>query len=463
MPSNANNQDLLSSWKEISDYLQCDKRTCRRWELSMGLPIHRMEGSSKSRVCAYKDELDTWRKSRLNGNGAATGAAASAARHGVQADALAPRDHPHTGKTKRIVLWLIPLAAIIVTTAVLLIRSSPGQPADFKINGSTLTILAEKGSELWNFDTKLDNLIPEQEYRGRYQARRLAPAGRFILPYIIIRDINLCGKMEVLFAPKKEGEFYETGLFCFDHRGKELWHYKSGREHKFGEHIYSADYRIDGIEPFDINNDGSLEVFVITAHQPHSPSGLVALDCRGNVLGEFVNWGRIHDIAYADFDGDRQKEILIAGLNDEYGKGFVALFDSNRIGGSSPQGEELACHSCGPGSEKYYLLLPRTDVDKILKPDKLGIDQIHLLNNSRIELQAQISHIFFELDFNFQVQDVKGSDNFRLQHRDLKAASKISSELNDEYYENLKKGVLYWDGAQWTSTPTMNLKRNNPR
>jgi hypothetical protein len=154
-------------------------------------------------------------------------------------------------------------------------------------------------------------------------------------------------------------------------------------------------------------------------------------------------------------------EVIIVGLNDEYGKGFLAVFDSSRISGSSPQSERYECKNCVPGSEKYYILFPRTDVDIILKPDKVAIEEIHLLKNNRIELQTQISHIFFELDFNFQVQDVKGSDIFRLQHRDLKAAGKISSELNDAYYENLKKGVLYWDGTQWTSTPTMN--RNSDR
>jgi len=41
-------------------------------------------------------------------------------------------------------------------------------------------------------------------------------------------------------------------------------------------------------------------------------------------------------------------------------------------------------------------------------------------------------------------------------------AGKITSVLDDAYYEALKPGVLYWDGEQWTSTPTMNRKRNIP-
>lgn len=52
--------DILESWKEIADYLKKSERTCRRWEQEFYLPIHRMDGSPKARVFAYKHELDKW-------------------------------------------------------------------------------------------------------------------------------------------------------------------------------------------------------------------------------------------------------------------------------------------------------------------------------------------------------------------------------------------------------------------
>jgi hypothetical protein len=285
MPSNSNNQGLLSSWKEIADYLGCDERTCRRWELEFGLPVHRMEGAAKSRVYAYKHELDTWRKEKLNGNEAAAGTPGLGPSRDQPEGALAARDHPHRGKPKSIILWLIPLAAIIVAAAVLLIRSSPGEPVDFKINGSKLIVLDEKGKRLWGFDTGLENLWPEKEYRDRFQFRRPTGSGRPLLSQLVIRDINQDGKVEVLFALKTNDEHNEPGLFCLSWRGKGLWQYRPGGERQFGAHFYSSEYRIYGFEPYDINNDGSLEVFIITAHNPHSPSQLVVLDCRGKVWG----------------------------------------------------------------------------------------------------------------------------------------------------------------------------------
>jgi hypothetical protein len=483
-PLTAKEADLLNSWKEIAGYLGCEERTCRRWELSLGMPIHRMEGTAKSRVYAYKGELDAWREAKLNGgvgagsgpqlesehapksNFRGTGPNSGPRREldsgmGLRPDAARPefRSNPLIRK----LLWLIPAAGVLLAAALFFFRPSPGEPADFKINGSKLIVVDKKGKELWDFDTGLDNLISEKEYRGRFQNRIRSANGRISLPYFVMKDINHDGKTEVLFAPKTADGYGEPGLFCFNSRGKETWHHKPGRELHFGGRDFSGDYRILGIEPHDINGDGKSELFLITAHMPHSPSGLVVLSCQGKVLGEFVNWGRINDIAFVDVDADGREEVLVAGLNDEWGKGCLAVFDVACISGSSPQSGKYACEDCQPGSEIYYLLFPRTDVDLILNPLKESIIYVHLLQNSRLELITELTDIFFELDFTFRVLDVKGSDYFRDQHRELKASGKITSTLDVDYYAALKKGVLYWNGTEWTSTPSMNQGWDKPR
>jgi TolB-like protein len=59
-------REVLDSWKEISAYLGRDVRTCRRWEAHLGLPVHRLNGSSRARVRAYKDEIDRWLEMKLH-------------------------------------------------------------------------------------------------------------------------------------------------------------------------------------------------------------------------------------------------------------------------------------------------------------------------------------------------------------------------------------------------------------
>jgi hypothetical protein len=192
MTARRDNGDLLSSWKEIANYLGCDNRTCRRWELSLGLPIHRMEGTAKSRVYAYKGELDSWRKEKLNGgfaenNGPSFGEEPATRSkpegagyngeprrefdHGMRFRPGATHHESKSNPLGRRLVWLVPAAAAILAAVFFLTRPHPGEPANFKIEGSKLIVLDEKGKPLWPFDTKLDRLISEQEYRTRFQKR----------------------------------------------------------------------------------------------------------------------------------------------------------------------------------------------------------------------------------------------------------------------------------------------------
>ena len=84
-------QDVLGSWKEIADYLGKEIRTCWRWEKEFGLPVHRIDStSSRSRVFAYKAEIDAWLRRRADhdGNGAKPFFARTRVRVGIAAAVL---------------------------------------------------------------------------------------------------------------------------------------------------------------------------------------------------------------------------------------------------------------------------------------------------------------------------------------------------------------------------------------
>jgi hypothetical protein len=51
----------FDSWKEISLYLKRSTRTCFQWSKDLGLPVYRINKTSKrSRVFAFKSEIDKW-------------------------------------------------------------------------------------------------------------------------------------------------------------------------------------------------------------------------------------------------------------------------------------------------------------------------------------------------------------------------------------------------------------------
>ena len=55
---------VLKNWKAIAAYLGRAEKTCRKWEHELGLPVHRLDDSSKAHVFAYSDELDRWKEKK---------------------------------------------------------------------------------------------------------------------------------------------------------------------------------------------------------------------------------------------------------------------------------------------------------------------------------------------------------------------------------------------------------------
>lgn len=53
-------QNVLTSWKEIAQYLGRGVRTVQRWETEYGLPVRRARGETHHAVLALPDELDAW-------------------------------------------------------------------------------------------------------------------------------------------------------------------------------------------------------------------------------------------------------------------------------------------------------------------------------------------------------------------------------------------------------------------
>ena len=63
MPRNSStttNPDILSSWKEIANYLRAGIRTVQRYERLHGLPVRRPAGKLRASVIATRAEIDAW-------------------------------------------------------------------------------------------------------------------------------------------------------------------------------------------------------------------------------------------------------------------------------------------------------------------------------------------------------------------------------------------------------------------
>jgi hypothetical protein len=63
--------NILTSWKEIGQYLGKGVRTVQRWEREAGLPVRRQAKPAPNAVIAIPDELDAWARSLTRGHGGA--------------------------------------------------------------------------------------------------------------------------------------------------------------------------------------------------------------------------------------------------------------------------------------------------------------------------------------------------------------------------------------------------------
>jgi tetratricopeptide (TPR) repeat protein len=74
---------LLESWKEISAYLNRSVKTCQLWEVKLGLPVHRLDGTPCARVFARPEELEAWLAEKLH-HAEAAGDRAARTRRGLK-------------------------------------------------------------------------------------------------------------------------------------------------------------------------------------------------------------------------------------------------------------------------------------------------------------------------------------------------------------------------------------------
>lgn len=442
MPNNHNNGELLNTWKEIAQYLDSSIRTCRRWEIELGLPVHRIRDSVKSRVYAYQDELDEWLKKKKEGN---------------HAEAA----HIFHNKYLKVLIIILVLIFLGVTIAAFknFILNNNNSAANFHLNGSKLIIVDQNDKKVGEYDTGIDNLIDENSYRFRFQSvsNRADKAGQIFrdLPYLTIQDLDGDESPEVLLSIQTKSEAEEGVLLCLNEKGKKLWEYKVGREIQYGPTVYSSDFRIIGFMVCDLNADGLKEIVLTSAHIYDFPNQIVILDHEGDKRGEYWNSGYLNRCEVADLDNDGRMELLLAGCNNEYKKGCLVVFDPENMNGGSPQSESFySCAELAPGKEKFYILFPRTDFDDATTTQE-AISYMDILNNETVSLIASNSQIIFELGFDMRVSRVRIGHLFQNFYRQAKQDGKVSGEIDDLYRQNLERSLLYFDGQNWTSTPTM--------
>jgi hypothetical protein len=449
---NREKQDVLfETWKEIAQFLDVEVRTCQRWEKDFGLPVYRQVGAIKSRVYAKKDELITFQEEFLKRNNDKI----------TQPPEKEPENR--TGNKRLIGDYKKGLIYSAMGTGTILLFfvcafvgywffKFLGPPADFKIVDNTLFILDADKNELWPYKSGNHLLRSESQYRKRFIKGNLQML-EFDLPWLKIVDLDGDGKEEVLYCVVNESKT-DSEFVVFNSDGSKRFIYNDWKAVTSGDEEFSPDFKIFGVESCDFDNDGKMEILLISLQTDHYPCQVTVFNHKGRLLGEYWHSGFLTSCRFADINNDGIKEVILGGTNNEVKAACLVVFNPFNLNGCSPQQtENYRLRGFPRGTELYYIRFPRTDVDKVLNTVET-VDRLKILKNNRIQVRMQNSLLFYELDFQLKCLPIRSTNSFIQQHNQKVREGVISSTLDEQYLNRIRENILYYDGVTWSTTPT---------
>ncbi|MCX6143214.1 MAG: hypothetical protein NTZ35_08340 [Ignavibacteriales bacterium] len=245
-------------------------------------------------------------------------------------------------------------------------------------------------------------------------------------------------------------------ILCLNADGTERWRYAVHRQVVIGGESYTDNYRIYQMLVGDFERNGNTQVILAASQDPWYPNVLIRLNAKdGSYVSEYWHPGVIPYVVQKDLNGDGIDEIIMAGQNNRFGQACLVVLDPRKITGYSPTPEKYVPPGMPKGQEMYYLLFPVTDmkkgwIDVSNQVTKLAIREGGLLEAAVIEpVYDYKAEVYYYFDSTMTCVCVRGSDHFTAVHKQYEEQGRFTRVLGDEYYEDLRKNVLYWDGSRF--------------
>jgi len=415
--------DQLQSWKDIGAFLACDQRTARRWE-ELGMPVHRIPRAKRSRVVASRRELTQWLRGRPDLEPpVATGSPILPAAAVEAGDARLSRR-----KTLFLASALGCSIALLVAISILK-RSAPlPVPARVHFLADSMQVLGTDGRLLWT-----------HQFAGPLDPEEIPSPGK-LGSLVRIGDLLGDGRREVIVvapvrtSPNRQ-DLARVEVDCFSASGSLLWSYVPQETFRFGDREFSSRWQIADI--FVSGRSTPHSIWVAFDHSPWGYSFVAEIDpSSGRGTVRFVNTGSIHRLD--ELRTSRRTYLFVGGFNNEFDGGSLAIFDETHLFGASPQtpGTRHECVSCPKGYPDYYLVFPRSEINRLrqvyetpvwglnITGNQFEVDKLELWPNSGASM-----HYLFQAEPTLRLRTLRFDSSYEMMHRALEQKGELDHQL----------------------------------
>lgn len=410
--------ERLDSWKAVAKYLKRDLATVRRWEKTLGLPIHRVGRTGRS-VFAYAHEIEEWLHT---------------ARPAPAALEL-PTPHPASRPTVVAFQWRwLVLAAVVVVAAIGLSadarRRTPSQ-LRIELAGADVIARDNSGDELW---------------RHRFPTMCAIPAFGTHAQFIGGTDPGVY--IATSFCGDQGEDQIESGaLTLLDVDGRRERSFSFADRLTFDGKQYGPPWALTA---FSVNEAASTRRVAVAAHHYVWNPGLVTiLDDQWNRRGTFVNAGWIEMVRWLGVN-----RLLVSGFSNAHDGGMIALLDADALDGQSPEpaGSDHFCESCSKKGPLRMYVFPRSELNRVTGS---GFNRAILQTSAGENLLARTiemrsdgadADVLYEFAVpSLDLMSARFSERYWEMHRLLEAEGKISHSREQCPDNGGPRQVLAWE------------------
>ena len=274
---------------------------------------------------------------------------------------------------------------------------------------------------------------------------------------IILYDITEDENNEIVYLKRSLNDHKTIRSIFITDLLQQNWIYTAPEKYL----LYKDSLEIDNLL-FDglINNEAEKSFIYYGRLNNNFAYTIGKIDYKGNLISEYWHSGWLLSVELFDIDSDGINELIAGGCNNKYNCAALAIFNSNLISGQSPETNPLRNNSLG--SDKYYILLPKTFMNIAFDKQRNDVKEIKQMQNNILCVVVEEGNdtipaeIFYYLDSKMNLLNIDIADSYVSQCRRIFGEGSIERIKTTTFSDSLKNSILYWNGNHFVNYPTVN-------